>query len=141
MMKHIILEFAETPRQEDIDFSVIEYSHELNLNVFKGTKIPAVNFADQATQTDTKAYGDVTDSDRDLSHDTRLMAGTSTQTRVHSEVSDSDDRSQAAAMLDTSTQTFVHNETSDNDRELRDLVFLSATQTITERIEATDSDK
>ncbi len=45
-MKHIILEFAETPKQENIDMSIIEYDYSLNLNVFKGTKIPAVTFAD-----------------------------------------------------------------------------------------------
>jgi hypothetical protein len=115
-MKHMILEFAELPANQEIDFSEIEYNSNLNLNVFKGTSIPAVNFADQATETFTKTAGEGADSDRDLNHNFKNLAV-------------------------TSTQTHAHNETSDNDRGFQNLVFLSATQTLTETTEPTDSDK
>ncbi len=57
-MKHLLLQFAETPTGENIDTSIVEYDHQLNLNVVKGTTIPAVTFSDQETQTFTKANGD-----------------------------------------------------------------------------------
>lgn len=140
-MGHIILEFAEVPAQENIDFSIVEYDYRLNLNVFKGTKIAAVNFVDQATETFTKAHGEGTDSDMDMKNNLVSLVGTSTQTRMNNEVSDVDGMHHLTGMLATSTQTLVNNEVSDSDKNFRDLEFLSATRTLTESSEALDSDK
>ena len=140
-MRHIILEFAETPTQENIDISIIEYDYSLSLNVFKGTKIPAVNFSDQATETFTKAHGEGTDSDMDMKNSLCSILDTSTQTRMNNEISDVDGMHHFSRMLDTSTQTLVHNEVSDSDKNFRDLEFLSATRTLTESSEVLDNDK
>ena len=115
-MKHLILEFAEKPSNENIDLSNIEYDHDLNLNVLKGTKTPAINFSDQATETFTKVTGEAADTDRHLKKGLSLS-------------------------MDTSTETRTHNEVSDSDKNFRDLYYLSATRTLTESSEALDSDK
>ncbi len=135
-MRHILLEFAEVPKQDAIDMSMVEYDNELNLNVFKNTKIPAVTFADQQTETFTKTQGEGSDSDRDMKYNISSLLDTSTQTRTHNEVSDSDSKYNLSSLLDTSTLTFVNNEVSDSDKNLRDMGFLSSTRTLTETSEA-----
>lgn len=142
MSKHLILEFAEIPEQENIDFNIIEYDEKLNLNVVKGTKIPAVTFSHQDTQTFSKGGNEGTDSDTDLQNNISMMLETSTQTRRINEETDSDPTySKLTTMLDTTTQTFVHTEVSDSDKNFHDLQFLSDTRTLTESSEALDSDK
>lgn len=140
-MKHILLQFAEIPEREDIHLSVVEYDHELNLNVIRGSKTPAITFTDQATETFTKVQGEGADSDRDIKYNISSLLETSTQTRVSNEGSDSDPMYHIGSMLDTSTHTLVHAEVSDSDKNFRDIEFLSATRTLTESSEALDSDK
>lgn len=140
-MKHILLEFAETPAQDNIDTSCVEYDHQLNLNVVKGTKIPAVNYAEESTQTMTKSIGEGSDCDKDIYHDVSLLTGTSTQTRMSNETSDNDPRKQHSALFDTSTLTLVNTEVSDSDKNFRDVSYLSDTRTLTESTEASDSDR
>jgi hypothetical protein len=140
-MNHIILQFAETPDQEVLDLSMVEYDRDLNLNVIKGTKIPAVTFADLATSTATKTSGEGVDSDKDFRSNISQMMGTSTQTRVRNESSDNDPSKTLMTMLDTSTKTFTKTEESDSDKNLRDLAYLSATRTLTESSETLDNDK
>lgn len=131
-MQYLLLKFAETPQKENIDLSIVEYDNELNLNVIKGTKIPAITFMDQATETFTKTAGEGADSDRDLNCTIAAMADTSTQTKVSNESSDSDTRQSLIQLLDTSTQTFVRSEVSDSDKNFKDLEYLAATRTLTE---------
>jgi len=138
-MKHLLLQYAESPNQENIDLSAIEYNPTLNLNVFKGTNIPAVNFSEQATETFTKTTGEGVDSDRNLK--LKTLMDTSTQTRVQNEASDSDANGRCEKLLDTSTQTFIKTEASDSDKNFSDMEYLSATQTLTETGETLDSDK
>lgn len=87
-MQHLLLQFAETPHQENLDLSIVEYDNDLNLNVIKGTKIPAVTLIDQATDTFTKTTGEGTDSGRDLNSAITIVLDTSTQTRLSSEGAD-----------------------------------------------------
>ncbi len=139
-MKHLILQFAETPNQENIDLSMVEYDPQLQLTVIKGTKTPAVNFDEQATNTLTKTVGEGADADRDTRHNVRVMLATSTQTRVHNESADSDPRRKLSSLLDTSSDTFTRTA-SDGDKDLRDISYLAATCTLTESSETLDSDK
>jgi hypothetical protein len=115
-MKNFLLTFAESPRLENIDTSITEYDYGLNLNVIKGTKIAAVNFSQQATETFTKAHGEDNDSDKDIANKLSLATSTTTETKAQGEASDSD-------------------------REFRDLEYLSATRTSSITTEETDSDK
>jgi hypothetical protein len=124
-MKHLLLQFAETPTGENIDTSIVEYDPELNLNVVKGTKTPAVIYSDQETQTFTKAGGEPTDTDAHLRYQhINALTETTTATRTHSEATDSDPRHHSISyLLETSTSTFIHAETSDSDKHLKDLAF------------------
>jgi hypothetical protein len=142
-MQYLLLQFAEIPDGEDIDTSMICYDYDLNLNVIKGTNIPAVTFSDQATETFTKTYGEAQDSDKDLQyHHLHSLLDTATATRTQMEGTDRDkEHNNLATLLDTSTQTFVHSEVSDSDKNFKDLSFLSATRTLTETVESVDSDK
>jgi hypothetical protein len=140
-MNHLILEFAETPNQENVALDVVEYDSDLNLTVIKGTKTPAVLFDDQATNTFTKANGEGADADKQLSDAVGILLATSTQTRLLNESADTDPRTKLARMLDTSTKTFTNTETSDSDKDMRDISYLAATRTLTESSETLDSDK
>ena len=115
-MSYFLLEFTETPTADPIDSSLIEYDKELNLSVIKGTRTPALQAAQQATETFTKTSGEGTDSDRDA-------------------------RNLLSAMIATSTQTRVQQEASDSDQDRQHLLSLVATRTLTESSETTDSDK
>jgi hypothetical protein len=142
-MRHLLLQFAENPTGENIDLSIVAYDHNLNLNVVKGTTIPAVTFSDQETQTFTKANGEGLDSDSSLRYQQiTSLTETTTSTRANIESADSDPHNHIlSTLLDTSTSTFVHSETSESDKNFKDLAFLSATQTLTETVETADSDK
>ena len=120
-MKPLILEYSETPSgsDSDIDFSVIEYSKELNLSVLKGTNMPAVNYLTTDTVTLTKSGGEGSDNDSE-SHITKNLN----------------------MLLDTSTRTLAGGEgSSDNDQDRSNIKNLLDTQTLTERVETTDRDK
>lgn len=114
-MKPLVLEFAETPDGEDQDWSLIQYSEELNLSVIAGTKIPAVRCLDASTVTGTRSIKESSDSDKDIRNIGPLLA--------------------------TSTYSANPKETTDTDQTPRGLQNLLATQTVTKNVEATDSDK
>jgi len=115
-MKPLILEFAEKPTFKNLDFSLIEYSQKQNLSVIKDTEMPAIKYVSMDTETFTKTTGEPTDSDNDYKLSLRQI-------------------------LDTSTETFTSTEASDSDNDLKRLKLLMDTQTITESVEGTDSDK
>jgi hypothetical protein len=115
-MRPLILEFTEKPSLKNLDFSLIEYSNKLNLSVIKNTEMPAIKYVSMDTETFTKTTGEPTDSDSDYKMNLRQL-------------------------LDTSSETFTSTETSDNDKDLKRLQLLMSTQTVTESIEGTDSDK
>jgi hypothetical protein len=117
MKQNLLLHFAEMPEStSEHEEGTLEYSNDLNLTIVKGSNIPAVAFIDQATETFTKANGEGSDSDAELSKKLEIMMG-------------------------TSTNTYNTKERSDSDRDVKSIQELMATQTLTERIEATDSDK
>jgi hypothetical protein len=115
-MKPLILQFSEIPGQKNLDYSIIEYSKRLNLSVLKNTETPAISYVNMDTETITKAIGETTDSD----YDNKLNL---------------------KRLFDTSTETHAATEPSDNDHNYSSLKLLLDTQTITESIEPTDSDK
>ena len=115
-MKPLILEFAEKPALKKLDYSLIEYSDEKNLSVIKNTNIPAISYVSLDTETFTKATGEPTDSDIDMKFKLKRL-------------------------LDTSTDTFTSTEPSDSDYDYSSLKLLMDTQTFTESVEPTDSDK
>ena len=115
-MRPLILEFAETPKYIDFDYSLIEYSEKNNLSVLKGTEIPVISYVNMGTETFTKTMGEVSDSDNDIRNNLKLLMG-------------------------TETRTFTSTEPSDSDRDRQSLKLLMGTETITESIEPTDSDR
>ena len=115
-MRPLILEFAETPKMMDLNFSLIEYSKKKNLSVMKGTETAAITYASMDTETFTKANQEPSDSDNEL-------------------------RRQVKYLLDTRTDTFTEQEPSDNDADRSSLMRLMDTQTITESVEPTDADR
>lgn len=115
-MKPLILEFAEKPNVQELDYSIIEYSEEQNLSVTTGTTTPAIKTVALETETFTKTEGEPSDSDNDL-------------------------RSNLKRLLDTSTETLSGTEPSDSDDNYSTMKLLMDTQTITECVEPTDSDK
>lgn len=115
-MKPLILEFAETPKYIDFDYSLIEYSEDHNLSTLQGTEIPAISFVNMGTDTFTRTTEEDSDSDIDVRNNLKLLMG-------------------------TETQTFTSTEPSDSDRDRNSLKLLMGTETITESIEPTDSDR
>lgn len=115
-MKPLILEFTETPKLKNIDYSLVEYSKSKNLSVLINTNIPAISYVNMDTETFTKTSGEPTDSDYDFKSNLRRL-------------------------LDTSTHTLVSTEPSDSDKNYSSLKLLMDTQTLTESVEPTDSDK
>jgi len=115
-MKPLILEFAESPELKTLDYSLIEYSHKMNLSVIKNSDVPAISYVNMETETFTRTMGEPTDSDNDLRYNLKRL-------------------------LDTSTDTFTSTEPSDSDQNHSALQLLMDTQTITESVEPTDSDK
>ena len=142
-IRPLILEFAETPTMQNLDFSLIEYSRKQNLSVLKGTEKVAVTYANLNTETFTKANQEPTDSDNDLRRQVKSLLNTSTETRTIQEPSDNDTdrRQQIKYLLDTRTETLTRQEASDSDSDLSSLIRLMDTQTITESQEPTDADK
>ena len=142
-MKPLILEFAEIPPMQNMDFSLIEYSNKLNLSVLKGTEVVAVTSSNMSTETFTKVHQEPSDSDNDLRRQANFLLNTETETRTTQEPTDSDynKKQQIKFLLDTRTDTFTQQEPSDNDKDRNSLMRLMDTQTITESQEPTDSDK
>ncbi len=115
-MRPLIIEYAESPTANNVDISLIQYSDTLNLNVRADNLQPAID---------------------------SLLTETCTTTRSTVESSDSDSRSDStiADLMSTETRTFVRREDSDSDQNLSLIRSLMQTQTITESVEPTDSDK
>lgn len=115
-MKPLILKFAEKPELQSLDYSMIEYSHTKNLSVLKNTDISAISIANMDTETFTKAETEPTDSDYDF-------------------------RYKIKRLMDTRSDTYTVGEQSDTDDNQRSIKLLMDTQTITESVEPTDSDR
>jgi hypothetical protein len=111
-MRPLILEFKEKPTGEDLDYSLIEYDHTLNLSVNKLTRLPAIESLNLETETFTKTQGEGSDTDK----------------------------SGLSLLMDTETRTFTHSEASDSDRDRMALQSLMETSTLTESSETTDQD-
>lgn len=110
-MKNLILDYFE-----DIDDLVIEtgdlrYCNERNLTVDINNN-PAISKINMSTNTSTKTFSEVSDSDHDRN----------------------------SILMGTKTKTFTSVETSDADRDIR-LNLLMVTQTLTESQEVTDADR
>jgi len=112
-MKPLILEYLETSQTSDVTLEKVIYDEKLNLSVDVNTGQPAISFLNMSTETFTKTFSEVSDSDKDL-------------TAVH---------------MGTLTQTHSQLESSDNDNDIRSLSTLMSTRTITESQEVSDSDK
>lgn len=118
-MRPLILEYVEKVNGKSLDYSLVEYSKEQNLSVLKNTNTPAVKFMPLDTDIITKAEGtDRSDPDTPMSLYQELKM-----------------------LLDTSTQTLTNTEISDSDNQIKSLSSLLDTQTITESVENSDSDK
>ncbi|MCZ2483909.1 hypothetical protein G9H64_13155 [Aquirufa nivalisilvae] len=115
-MRPLILHFAETHDEKNIDFSIIEYSSRKNLSVIKNTEIPAISYVNMDTQTNTKTINESSDSD--INNHFKLLE-----------------------ILGTSTQTLNSTETSDADYLNNSLKLFMSTKTLTESRETTDSDR
>ncbi|KGO93184.1 hypothetical protein [Flavobacterium subsaxonicum] len=112
-MKPLILEFIEAATEPDLDFSMIEYNYDLNLNVNKTTGLPAVQMPTLSTSTGTKIFDEVSDSD---DSEALTMMATMTGTFTTTEGSDSDPRNftHFTTMI-TMTTTRTMLESSDTD--------------------------
>ncbi|MBA5791537.1 hypothetical protein H1R17_12765 [Flavobacterium sp. xlx-214] len=112
-MKPLILEYTETSKDENFDFSKIEYDSRLNLTVEKETGFPAIEYLNMSTETHTRTYNETSDSDSDMN----IMMGTLTKTSYQLEGTD-DDRSfnTIKSIMGTTTMTLVTQEASDSDR-------------------------
>lgn len=109
-MKPLIFEFLETPTAEALDFSLIEYDPDLNLNVVKSTGIPAIDHLHIGTETFTRT-DEVSDSESSRIHE---MMSTETFTKVSGEESDPDTPS-IRLLMATETITTSREEGSDHD--------------------------
>lgn len=112
-MKPLILEYLEMPETSEMANDLTVYDENLNLSVDMKTKKPAISFLNMSTETFTKTFSEVSDSDKDL-------------TAVH---------------MGTLTQTYTQLEASDDDKDIRSLSMLMSTRTLTESQEESDSDK
>lgn len=102
-MRPLALQFKETPTNENLDFSLIEYDEQLNLSVNKKTRQPAIDSLEMDTETFTKADRESSDSDHDAIN---MLLDTETRTYTEREESDSDcDRISIQALMDTTTIT------------------------------------
>ena len=110
-MKNLILNYFEDVNNLSINNIDLKYCEKKNLTVDIDNK-PAILRVNLATQTFTKTYDEVSDSDNDRS----------------------------SILMATQTRSYTDSETSDSDRD-NGINLLMATRTITESQEATDSDK
>lgn len=112
-MKPITFEFIEKPTENELDYSAIQYSNELNLSVDKTNGLPAIEFLNMDTETFTKTGGEASDSDMDIRMDTV------TRTFTQLESSDSDPNlHNIAGIMGTSTLT-ESSEVADSDEDAR----------------------
>ena len=117
IMEPLLLKFKEKPSEKSLDYSILEYSKELNLSVLKASNQPAVKYFTLGTETFTKTTGEGADSDL------------------------SNANGRVKSLLDTSTETLAGGEPSDSDySNSAKLKALLDTTTITESVEDTDRD-
>lgn len=88
-MKPLILEYAEETKPIDFDFSLIEYSDNLNLSVLKNDGSVAIEKSLLGTETYTKTSGEDTDTDR-TKYEMSKFFDTTTITEARGEGTDSD---------------------------------------------------
>ena len=113
-MQPLILQYKETSKNQNFDFSAIKYSEELNLTIDIKTGLPAIDYLSLATETFTRTYDETSDSDNDR---ISLMMSTVTKTSYQIEGTDEDNTySLMKIMMETKTLTLVAQEGSDNDR-------------------------
>lgn len=93
-MKPLILAFKETSSNVELDYSSLIYDYDLNLNVLKETRLPAIEHVAMETETFTKTQGESTDSDRDA-----ISLITETTTGTHAQLEDSDDDKDVFSIL------------------------------------------
>lgn len=117
-MEPLILSFKESPNDQRPDFSIVEYSKDLNLSVLKATGKPAIEYLNLGTETFTKSKGEGSDTDR------------------------GSDNTIFDSIVNTTTGTRTKEESTDSDYSYIDsLRMLLDTTTITEAIEGTDIDR
>lgn len=111
-MRYLLFEYGELPFSV-IDLPEVEYDYSLNLNVLKSTKEPAIdNMNNVSTQTMTKTYDEVNDTDQD----SYVSMATQTLTLVDVEQSDADNNIHTMlTSLITMTTTRVEMESTDQD--------------------------
>ena len=108
-MNPITFQFKESPNQENLDYSLIEYDNQLNLSIDKKTKQPAIDFLTMDTETVTRANRENTDSDN---NGVRMLMDTSTFTKAALDITDTDrDRLLIQALMDTATLTESREDT------------------------------
>ena len=111
-MKNLVLQYFENSNKGlTHNLEEIIYSDELNLSVDK-FNIPVITTVKMETQTFTRTYNEVSDSDNDRTN----------------------------ILMNTVTRTASNSESTDSDNDIR-MNLLVATQTLTESQEVTDSDK
>ncbi|MBO0330087.1 hypothetical protein [[Muricauda] lutisoli] len=113
MKKPFTLNFVEKSNEEPPVYSSVIYDERLNLSVDINSGIPAFDVLDMDTMTGTKVHDEVTDSDNNL-HTTYLDTLTRTRTQVESTDLDSN-FIELANLLDTCTLTESH-EATDSDK-------------------------
>lgn len=112
-MKPLILEYTEKSKNDNFDFSKIEYDSNLNLTVDKKTGHPAIDYLNLSTETHTRTSDETSDSDSEMN----IMMGTLTKTSYQLEGTDDDASFNTfKSMVDTVTMTFVNQEASDSDK-------------------------
>jgi hypothetical protein len=95
-MKPFILHFAETAINETVKFSGIEFSKELNLNVYSLSLRPVIRDFHRdvnnmvLADTQTLKYHEETDKDSSLKNEILNLTDTVTSTRFQVEGTDSD---------------------------------------------------
>lgn len=140
-MKPLIFQTLETPIEKDLDFSLVEYSDTLNLNVLANTSIPAIAYINTSIlETFTKAGQEGTDKSEEFP---KNYIDSATMTLVKREESYVDDLGKLKAILDSSTLTQTPGpgiESTDHSKEFKDLLALLDTTTLTEAREITDQD-
>lgn len=112
-MNPFIFLFRESPKESGQDLSLLRYDPLKNLTVDSSTGKPAISVLNMATETFTKADGEVSDTDRSGEI---LSMGTQTRTFADAEGGDSDQDNNVIRMLmGTGTETKTFLESSDRD--------------------------
>lgn len=119
-MEPLILKFKEVPCNQEIDYSILEYSEKLNLSVLRESKQPAIDYLSMETETFTRTLNEVSDSDK------------------------SELQRKLSTLVDTATHTYTQLEATDADPSsyvFKNLFMITDTTTLTEAVEGSDSDK